>query len=360
MGTVFAELHSVIPHGNVLFLSGWFFDIQRTEFKLQFVIRKVRGLWLPYVKWMMVFILLHNVFCGLHCYGAFRGGSIPGVHAVTEIVFNLIRALTFQGENQLLGGFWFIPVLFYAAILSLFAIWFVKRICKTVLSRYCLLQANIVYIAVIIGFIIVAMLMLIVHKGIPMFILPNIGCKTMLACASFVSGALVKITKRPTWIKPLPFVIVVTLLLFVSSNTRLASVSILKSPLDAPYALFMGVLGGISWMIVSRWLFNALNKFHLNCLSSLILYIGRNTLVILALHFLCFKFINLFKVWWYVLDIEQVGSFPILVDGDLSCNGIGWVLLYVLAGVMIPITLAYGKDVFARFILRRTMERNVV
>ena len=108
------------------FLSGWFLDIQDIASKLHFIARKVKGLWLPYVKWMFAFIVLHNIFCKLHCYGSFRGGQMPGTCSIIEIAENLIMSLTFRGNNQLLGGFWFIPTLFYASIMSLFAVWFIK------------------------------------------------------------------------------------------------------------------------------------------------------------------------------------------------------------------------------------------
>ena len=197
-------------------------------------------------------------------------------------------------------------------------------------------------------FVCIAMLMIAMDKGVPMFILPNIGCTTMLGCASFISGALVRTMKKPAWVRPLPLVVFTTLFLLVIPNMRLASVSILHSMFDAPYALLTGVLGSVSLLIVSRWLYNAMSGLFLKNLRGIIIYIGKNTLAILALHFLCFKLVNLLKVRAYGLSIEDVGAFPILTQGHAAINNVGWVVLYVSAGVGLPIALMYGKDFLLR------------
>ena len=109
------------------FLSGYFFKFSYIYSKKIFVKKKIDGLWKPYVKWGLLFVLLHNVFsfCGLygdHC------GSTPGPYSITDTLYNCGMVLIMRGGDQLIGGFWFIIVLFRSAILALLTLWSVKAV----------------------------------------------------------------------------------------------------------------------------------------------------------------------------------------------------------------------------------------
>ena len=43
-------------------LSGYMFKIENINNSMLFVERKIKGLYIPYVKWMFAFLLLHNLF----------------------------------------------------------------------------------------------------------------------------------------------------------------------------------------------------------------------------------------------------------------------------------------------------------
>ena len=105
-------------------LSGYFFKTESADEPLQFIQKKVKGLYLPYVKWMLVFLLLHNLFWYLGIFGSYLGGELPSRLGKFGLTSGFANAITFGFADNLsgspfLGGFWFIPVLFQAAIIVL-------------------------------------------------------------------------------------------------------------------------------------------------------------------------------------------------------------------------------------------------
>ena len=42
--------------------SGYFFEMKNLENKKDYLKRKIRGIYFPYLKWSVIFLLLHNLF----------------------------------------------------------------------------------------------------------------------------------------------------------------------------------------------------------------------------------------------------------------------------------------------------------
>jgi hypothetical protein len=86
------------------------------------------------------------------------------------------------------------------------------------------------------------------------------------------------------------------------------------------------------WAIYSLpWLrFNGRIKLFLEI-------IGKNTMSILTWHFLCFKFVSLWIIHIYGIDIKHLGEFPILHD----FAGKGWWIVYVFGGILLPLSFSY-------------------
>ena len=107
------------------FLSGYFFKFAYIDSKRIFVKKKIDGLWKPFVKWGLLFVLLHNAFCFFGLYGEFHGPA-PTQYSCKQLLYNCAMMLTMRGGDQLIGGFWFIPVLFRSAICAMLALWIVR------------------------------------------------------------------------------------------------------------------------------------------------------------------------------------------------------------------------------------------
>lgn len=85
-------------HMAIFFMaSGYCFNASNSETMqdvLSFVKRKFKGLWFPYVLWMVVFSLLHNVFIKTGIY-------FPDPWSISEIEKNIIKSFFLHGHTQL-------------------------------------------------------------------------------------------------------------------------------------------------------------------------------------------------------------------------------------------------------------------
>lgn len=107
------------------FMSGYCFKASYLNDFPLFFKKRVNGAYWPYVKWGMVFLLLHNVFYSLNLYNDSYGyhGTVSGFYQINEFVKRSILIIcTMNGVEQLLGGFWFLHSYFFAAIISFLAI----------------------------------------------------------------------------------------------------------------------------------------------------------------------------------------------------------------------------------------------
>ena len=85
-------------------ISGYFFKDAYTEQPLELIIRRIKSLWIPFIKWSILFVLLHNLFYQLGIYST--------EYSIREITAKILGSLLFNGTEQLLGAFWFINCLF--------------------------------------------------------------------------------------------------------------------------------------------------------------------------------------------------------------------------------------------------------
>lgn len=105
------------------FFSGYCFKDSYLKDNTLFVKKRIKGLYIPYVKWMILFILLHNIFCKLNILDS----QSVGYYSVGQIIEKILRTVfTFVGGEQLLGGFWFLRELFWGALISFLLLKYIK------------------------------------------------------------------------------------------------------------------------------------------------------------------------------------------------------------------------------------------
>ena len=99
------------------FLSAYFFrDAKVVDSAGQYVVRKFKNLYWPYIKWSIIFLLLHNLFC--------RIGFYDNSLSWQELFVNVKRSVRgmWQGE-RMLGSYWFLISLFWESLLFGLIIW---------------------------------------------------------------------------------------------------------------------------------------------------------------------------------------------------------------------------------------------
>lgn len=106
-----------------LFMSGYCFKESHLSDLKGFVTKRIKGVWWPFVKWQLIFLLLHNVFFVLNIYNGEYGfrGNVSHEYSIEETFKNAFFIVTTMSHGeQLLGGFWFLKSLFVGSIFFYF------------------------------------------------------------------------------------------------------------------------------------------------------------------------------------------------------------------------------------------------
>lgn len=301
------------------FFSGYCLNEKYFDSPVLFVKRRIKGLWKPFVKWSIIFLLLHNFFLYLNFY------HDQDVYSWSFIVSKMLRiAFTFVGEDQLLGGYWFLRDLFWASIFSFFILLFVRRCNKT-------------YRLYILPVLFLAVALLINHLGVHA---PTFGWSypLFMAMIYYVVGYIFR--KQSIGIWSAKYIISAYALVFVGVffwNFDMLSESWLYI---TPYVItaILGSWGGYSLCYMSVHNSNR----HLKTITDSIAWIGNNTLTILTWHFLSFKLVNYVIILAYGVELFHMGDFPYIVDYALS----GWWVVYFIVGMIVPILIVRFRERF--------------
>ena len=279
------------------YLSGYCLKDKFFNDTLTFIKRKIKSLFIPYIKFNILFILFHNAFVLLYL-------TINDYNIITIVRKIITSLLLMEGTEQLLGGFWFLKQLLLASVIGLFILKYIKRkIIQTIfliifIYIFDLYKLNITYI--------------------------NFGSQTLLAILYFILGYHNKnLNLRRSFFTIIICPIIVAVIAFYSptgihGTTIYNFIPFIISSLCGIYMIF-----GLS-DIISK-----------HCgIAKTIEYIGNRTLSILVWHFLSFKLISLIAILYYKLPIGKLSSFPIIKELP---NENLWIISYCLAGIILPI-----------------------
>lgn len=294
--------------------SGFFFkEISDRPSLFLFYKKRMKRLYLPYLKWSVFFLLLHNTFSSL---SIIKSGPYESYDYIKQF-FKLIVMVDYE---LLIRPFWFIKELLLASLIvatiSLFR------------SRY--------FPKINIGsLIILSLISSTLAKYVP--IIPLIGdCSVLfLSISYYYMGILFhKYQNR------LPMKYSVLILLFI---IVILGSFVFPGFIDMRYTTaynnilyFCLSLFGIQMLFIISKIID--NKHTCPVLN----YIGNHTMPILALNLLTLKFGNLIKIWFYDLPIDKLSSHTVIYDH----NAFFW-LLYTVIGVTLPLFVNY---LYIRFV----------
>ena len=287
------------------FISGFLLKDKYIVTLPDFLKRKIKGYWWPFVKWSFIFLLLHNVFYHMHLYGTEYGKA--------EFFDKLFHILTMTGSEQLLGGYWFLKELLYASIMALLGLKLFH-----LLFHWKEIQYGIILMMIFLALSYIL--------GIVPFKIPTIGHRTMLACAYFMAGysfhKTISRNYHNLWVGISAFIVLGLISLFFSSSMDVTGVK--------TFAYFSVSLIGI---FALNNIAGSINGTGLKCLD----YVGQKTLYILTFHFISFKLVSLLLVILLDLPIERLQDFPIINTKNGSTDFV-W-MIYTMFGVVIPMVL---------------------
>lgn len=286
------------------FFSGFCLKPSYLEQPMVFINRRIKGLYLPYVKWMFLFILLHNFFCEL---GILDPQSV-GLYNWGQMFEKLARtAFTFVGGEQLLGGFWFLRELFWGSLIAFFMLKYMR-------NKYLVLSVSLV----------AALFFHLTAWHIPSF---GIGYTTFMASSYFITGFIFK-TLSVNVLRPFLIFLSYAAVFIGSLFWNFDDVSE-STLLVIPY--FMTAIIGV-------WATYSLCRMFNTSSYRFFIWVGNNTMPILTWHFLSFKLVSLFIIVVYRLPLSRLSDFPYIKDNPLVG---GWIL-YFMIGSLFPLFLDLG------------------
>lgn len=309
-------------HMPLFFMAaGYFFDRKYLSDPWTFCRKRFEGLYIPFVKWSLVFLLLHNVWhhFGIlnETYGNWTGG-VTHPYTWREFWQRLMLILTSMwGYDEFMAGaFWFFRGLLVASILFLI---FYKT-----LEEHTRLKGAAAIAAICLGT--VAFTAFHIFSGTKLTF-PNGGWRETWGVFFFGAGALYRMYKDSI---PLNFLIFILCLVITATGGyfHLSGMNNSGNYRD----LWSLPLTGCAGFLMLRYLSGIIDT-HCHLLRKTLVYTGNHTLYIFIFHIISFKLVSLAKIAWYDLDPAQIGCHMVI---HYNHTDIFWVL-YSIAGVVIPL-----------------------
>ena len=319
-------------HMPLFFITaGYFFSLKYLNDEATFVKKRIKGLYWPFVKWAVFFLIIHNWMFDIGILNETYGNEAGGVthpytwHQIQQNLWNIVTAM--GGYDQFLcGAFWFFRGLFVASILYLI----IYKVLLYVMPKR--VEHSTPYL------ICVLLLLLCgwkTYEGLRVINLVQGGYRDMMGCFFFGCGFIFRqysarfeqATSR-IWVSiPLTLVFGVIVYLFseyltANMNWRSTFTQFLSLPVPA-------LLGFLMTYNVSRWIDSKDTR-----LKRFLAYTGDHTLNIFIFHIIAYKTVSLLKIWYYGLDPRQIGCH--MVIHDYSQQDWFWIL-YTIAGVGLPL-----------------------
>jgi fucose 4-O-acetylase-like acetyltransferase len=304
--------HVLLSYALGLFfvISGYLYRDSYSRNPVPYVWKRFKRLWLPYVGWGLFFLALHNVLLRAHFYSSVTGfqGQPTVLFAPPDFLHQAIRIIAFSGTEQLGGALWFLPMLFAADALFAGISW---------VSAFAPVRG-----AEWLRLALVAALAWLGFSDQTVLQLPFLPNGALVAVAAVYIGYwLRRLDQRLLWRWYIAAACVVLMVLAGDAvdfgGNRYASVP-----------AFVGVTAAGAY--ANFYLAKKLER------SRLLVYVGRNTIPVLALHFLAFKLVSLALIESEGLRLTRLAE-PAIPGGP-------WFLAYFVVGLALPVLAKLGWD----------------
>ncbi|MBZ9609303.1 acyltransferase family protein [Clostridium estertheticum] len=332
IGIIFVILgHTDFKYSNIIylfhmplffFISGYFFENYYFINPMKVFVKKVRSLYFPYVKYCVIFLAFHNIFFYMNIYSNDSnhvGIVLANKYSISQFIKEILHILWFSSSEQLLGTFWFLYVLFGVEILFCSIGFLVKKLTNKYLEE------------IMGGITLVLFILAGILTNLKISLPKNLNL-ILISMFVFYIGYVYRKYEEKIKMNITTFVIFSILIIVCSSYSSVDMVSGYYSN----FVLFIPVaLLGIYLVIYISKLISI--KFIDTKIKKYFIYVGKNTLTIMALHFLSFKIVNLAVVCIYSLPYYDIANFPVV-----RVTGAWWLcLIYCPVGVNAPLLISF-------------------
>lgn len=300
------------------FCSGIFFnELNSHKTAIQFLKKRIKGLYLPFVKWSVLFLLLHNLLMSVGVYNTsygYEGGS--SYYTISEMAHKLTGILfTMHDYEELLGGFWFIRALFVSTILIVVFSLLLKSVSQYKYELLC------VFFLVLTIFI---------RRLAPD---PEFWRDISMGAfgAFFYMTGYILMRYKGCWQNKYGSILCCFFLFL--------SYFYFKTPVSMGCGynkVFVFSVSAVSGTFLTICL-SKLIEDKLSFLRRILYYIGNHTLEILALHFFAFRLANYGICLLYGLDLDHVAEHPVVRDASVATSP--WWILYAVIGIVFPLLI---------------------
>lgn len=303
--------------------SGYFFSVKYVDDKSTFIKKKVKGLYFPFVKWSLLFLVLHNVFfmVGLQntSYGNMAGGVVRPYTYSTMLDFGGKILYSMGGYDPfVLGTFWFLRSLFVGSILFCLLYYLIHKF----------VTKNEIVVGIIICLLAFAAGLKLAWHATTIPYWPQGGSRELYALFYIGAGFIFRRTRLNDHHK-YDWILAICAFLFVAAYSQIHPTTLKYRPNLTLY-LNTFLPGIIGWIMVYK------ASHYISCnesrIKNLLVYIGNNTMPIFAFSLLSFKIVNALKIFIYGLDPRMISCYPVI----WVRNEWFWVV-YTICGVAVPL-----------------------
>lgn len=299
--------------------SGYFYQDIRDITKLKnYYTRKIQGLYVPYLKWSLFFLLFHNLFVVLNIIHS-------DMYDLSDYIKQLFNICIMKDFEILIRPFWFIKELLLSSIL----------IATLSYLRYKYLRkATTIVLAGIFFFLTV----LCKYHKIKCPVLGDVSILTLSITYIYI-GMLYR--KYENNIRLGSATCIISFAITITGSILFSGV------IDMRYTTLSNVLPyfllSITGILFIFGVSKKINTIQRKTDHHYIYYIGNHTMPILALNLLTLKIGNLIKIQIYDMPLESLASHTIIYDH----NQLFW-MLYLIIGISIPLLIEHVYTFFIK------------
>lgn len=288
------------------------------------ILNKFKRLYLPNLKYGLIFLLLHNLFTGLYIYPK------EASYTISDYLGGLIKIIC-GGNEELGGAMWFLRALFFSYLLYVCFSALYKKSHLLIGIKKNLYIFSFCFIASSCGWIFINFSQVYPIRiiAIPCIIFPFIVFGKLIQ-----KNNLHKLRTR----KCCYFSVILSAgILCLISHQISIDLAYLKLPNPILYYL-LGCIGFI-FVLGSNGILQNTKIYRW------IIYIGKHSIPILALHFLSFKLVTYIYILLTDSDINILSAHPVPALPD----NIFLPMIYTIVGIVLPLLLnTSGKVLFLK------------
>lgn len=302
--------HIGLPGGNIIgyfhmplffLLSGLFFKPYTPK---EFLKRKVRGLYVPFLAYEMTFLFLHNFFYGNGMYTTAEWSWMHPVTTLSYLLTEISHILLFDNVDEFLATLWFVTVLFLASVCW----WWIHRWLKNT-------SAKLVVLVFLYSLSCVLKPLLVLNWP---YNLHSIVSTTLMAIVFYGAGNLcgeygiigrVKAYCSNHSLPILELVLFGCLLLFRHMGLQ---ADMRSSTYSIPLLFWVASIAGSLFWLMFIYRIYKYCQGHLLVLNTLMDHTGRWSFHFMALQFLAMKAFNYVYIKAYGIDWIHLGDFGVV------------------------------------------------